>query len=282
LRPARNIIRELQALGACVRRNGDRLILRAGSHPIPQSLVEQARDAKQDILALLGPGGALTPPSQNALTPPSQNSISPTTKNPVAVLGKFTPETRGNADGFLTPPVGGLSGGLSGGLRSENRGGLSEQEGLAALAEDASERESEEFRHFHTNEPTPNLSASAETEPETPKTATPNEVLAALAKAQESCDVQGVFSPKAATHSVVLGPPKTAKAPNPADAKSYETSGSATINYQPLPLCCECGFPINEKLETWWGAERCHRACGEAAFQREKARGAYLRAKGTA
>jgi hypothetical protein len=34
--------------------------------------------------------------------------------------------------------------------------------------------------------------------------------------------------------------------------------------------CCECGLPVAELLETWWGGERCHRTCGEAAFEREK------------
>jgi hypothetical protein len=43
----------------------------------------------------------------------------------------------------------------------------------------------------------------------------------------------------------------------------WSTIGSA--------VCCECGLPIGERLETWWGGERCHQACGEAAFEREKA-----------
>jgi len=50
----------------------------------------------------------------------------------------------------------------------------------------------------------------------------------------------------------------------------------------PIEHCCECGLPIADELETWWGTERCHRACGEAAFRREKARGAYLGTKGAA
>ena len=57
---------------------------------------------------------------------------------------------------------------------------------------------------------------------------------------------------------------------------------AAELAVEGLCVCCECGRPIEEKLETWWGGERCHRGCGEAAFQREKARGAYLRTKGTA
>jgi len=31
--------------------------------------------------------------------------------------------------------------------------------------------------------------------------------------------------------------------------------------------CCECGLAITERLETWWGGERCHHACGEAAWR---------------
>ena len=45
----------------------------------------------------------------------------------------------------------------------------------------------------------------------------------------------------------------------------------ATVDYGPLPVCCECGQPIHEELATLWGGELCHRACGEAAFEREKA-----------
>jgi hypothetical protein len=35
------------------------------------------------------------------------------------------------------------------------------------------------------------------------------------------------------------------------------------------PVCSECGSPIDERLETRWGGERCHRACGEAVWRRE-------------
>lgn len=59
-------------------------------------------------------------------------------------------------------------------------------------------------------------------------------------------------------------------------AQTDSTAGSATIDYRLLPKCCECGQPIAERLETWWGSERVHRACGGAAFQAAKARGAYL------
>jgi hypothetical protein len=59
---ARNIIRELRALGARPERNGDRLILRAGSRPIPQPLAQQARDAKRELVAFLGRASPLRPP----------------------------------------------------------------------------------------------------------------------------------------------------------------------------------------------------------------------------
>ena len=49
--------------------------------------------------------------------------------------------------------------------------------------------------------------------------------------------------------------------------------GSATVDDRLLQKCCECGLPVTERLETWWGGERVHRACGEAAFERAKARG---------
>jgi hypothetical protein len=53
-----------------------------------------------------------------------------------------------------------------------------------------------------------------------------------------------------------------------ANTASRRSPDWATISYL---VCCECGMPITERLETWWGGDRCHRACGEAAFQREKA-----------
>jgi hypothetical protein len=105
LSAARNIVRELQALGARLVRDGDRLILRAGSRPIPQLLVQQARDAKRELLALLDQPAALRVPRQGA--------VFPTSPEPVAVLAKTCPESRENASDLLTPPVGGLSGGLS-------------------------------------------------------------------------------------------------------------------------------------------------------------------------
>jgi hypothetical protein len=67
----------------------------------------------------------------------------------------------------------------------------------------------------------------------------------------------------------------TAAAPSATSATNAKTpsNDNRTIDY---PLCCECGLPIDERLETWWGSERVHRSCGETAFQREKAQGSYL------
>ena len=97
---ARNIVRELQALGAHLKRHGDRLVLRAGNRQIPQPLVQQARDAKRDILALFDSVDTLRPISGYAVPLTSQKSV--------AVLAKSRPQSRRNADDRLSPPVGGL------------------------------------------------------------------------------------------------------------------------------------------------------------------------------
>jgi hypothetical protein len=83
---ARNIIRELEAIGAHLVRNGDRLILRAGGRPIPQLLVQRARDAKRELLALLD--------ERAAVRVPREDGLFPTTKKPVASLGESDPESR--------------------------------------------------------------------------------------------------------------------------------------------------------------------------------------------
>ena len=54
-----------------------------------------------------------------------------------------------------------------------------------------------------------------------------------------------------------------------ATGEKRRAAGRTTVGY---PICCECRLPIAEQSETWWGGERCHRACGEAAFDREKTR----------
>src|SRR5215472_17232030 len=77
---ARDIIRELQALGAHLERDGDRMTLRAGRQPIPQLLVQRARDAKRELLALFD--------EPTALSPPTKNRHFPTTKKTVAALGE--------------------------------------------------------------------------------------------------------------------------------------------------------------------------------------------------
>ena len=106
LSAAGNIIRELQALGAHLVRDGDRLILRAGSRPIPQLLVQRARDAKRELLALLDQHAALRMPREDGLFP--------TTKKPLASLGENDSESRGKAGGLLRMPAGTLSGTLRG------------------------------------------------------------------------------------------------------------------------------------------------------------------------
>ena len=257
---ARNIIRELQALGARLEGDGERLVLHAGSRAIPQPLVQQARDAKRAILTLLGATIAPSTPAGNR----GGLSETPVIKNRLAALAKADLESRRDADDSLRPPFGGLSGGLS----SENRGGLSGPRVLAVLDGD---QEAKDLRHFSQNNTESNLSVRDGEGVETPKTATPKSVLAVLGNGQDFCGTRDGFSPKTATRSCRKGPAKTATVPNAVEAKSYETCSSATAGSWPSEyLCCECGLPIDERLETWWGGERVHRSCGEAAFQREK------------
>ena len=63
---------------------------------------------------------------------------------------------------------------------------------------------------------------------------------------------------------------------NAANVASQENKPAAIASTVDYPVCCECGLPIGERPETWWGGGRVHRECGEAAFRREKQRGAYL------
>ena len=63
---------------------------------------------------------------------------------------------------------------------------------------------------------------------------------------------------------------------NVANVASQENKPAAIASTVDYPVCCECGLPIDERPETWWGGGRVHRECGEAAFQREKQRDAYL------
>jgi DNA polymerase len=83
------VLRELRRLGATLKRNGDRLTLRAGSRPIPQSLVEQVREAKQDILALFA--------SEEGQTC-SHQSEHPTTPSEVSIFKNLPVESRRNPD----------------------------------------------------------------------------------------------------------------------------------------------------------------------------------------
>jgi hypothetical protein len=250
LSAARNIVRELQTLGARLVRDGDRLILRAGSRPIPQLLVQQARDAKRELLALFDQPAALRVPREDGLFP--------TTKKPVAVLGENDSESRGKAGGLLTPPVGGLSGGLR-----------RDSVDLASLGGHGAEQESEGSRGVGGDGPKSNLRVSGGTVLEMPKTATSNETLAVLATGQDICGSQQPFPPKTATPSCRKGPEHAAAQQNATEAESYKTSGSATKGSSLHSTCCECGAPIAERLATSWGGRPCHRACGEVAWRRE-------------
>ena len=50
---ANNILAELRAIGATIKPLGDRLLLRAGSQPVPATIIRRARLAKPELLALL-------------------------------------------------------------------------------------------------------------------------------------------------------------------------------------------------------------------------------------
>lgn len=51
---AHNLLDELAGIGAQVEPSGTKLILRAGSAAIPASLVRRVREAKGDLIAILG------------------------------------------------------------------------------------------------------------------------------------------------------------------------------------------------------------------------------------
>ena len=240
---ARNFFRELLALGAQVERDDDRLILRAGRQPIPQFLVQRARAAKHELLALFD--------ELDGLRPPTQNSPLPTSQKLVAVLGENDDESRRNADDLLRPPRGGLSGGLR-----------SDSDPLAVFGDNLMEAENEDFCGIPENGAGHNRCVSDAIRAATPKTATPNEELAVLANGQDVWDTQGPPAPNTAT--LVCGEPSHAAAQQTAPAKRInKTSGSEQNAIGDTIIscttCCECGLPISERLETWWGGERCHR-----------------------
>jgi hypothetical protein len=62
---ARNILRRLSVLGARVERRGDRVVLCTGRRTIPADLIEAARAAKPELLAMLG----RTAPGEHAHSP---------------------------------------------------------------------------------------------------------------------------------------------------------------------------------------------------------------------
>jgi hypothetical protein len=253
LSAARNIIRELQALGAHLVRDGDRLILRAGSRPIPQLLVQRARDAKRELLAL-DQRDQLA-----ALRVPREDRLSPTIKKPVASLGENDSESRGKAGGLLRMPVGTLSGTLR-----------RDSADLAPLGGGGAEQENKDFRGFLRDGGEFNQRVRGEDNRDLSKGATPSETLAPLAIGQVLCGSQPPSPPKDATPSWCKGPSHAAAQQNAAGTESYETSGSATVGSSTLrSACCECGTAIAGTVNAWWGGQPCHRDCGEAAWRRE-------------
>jgi hypothetical protein len=143
---------------------------------------------------------------------------------------------------------------------------------LAALGDGAIALTTEDLCGGGGYGPKSNLRASDGAAPEMPKTATPSENLAVLANGQDFCGAQQRSAPKTATRFCRDGLSHAAAQQNAVEVESYETSGSATAGSALPPTCCECGAPIDEHLPTSWGGRPCHRACGEAAFEREKAR----------
>jgi hypothetical protein len=50
---AREVLCHLEAIGATIEPAGDRLLVRAGSKPIPASVIRRVQEAKPELLALL-------------------------------------------------------------------------------------------------------------------------------------------------------------------------------------------------------------------------------------
>lgn len=58
---AADVLHALHAIGATIVPAGDRLLLRAGSKPVPANIIQRVREAKPDLLALLHREAAATP-----------------------------------------------------------------------------------------------------------------------------------------------------------------------------------------------------------------------------
>jgi hypothetical protein len=252
LSTARNIIRELQALGAHLARDGDRLILRAGRRPVPQHLVERARDVKREMLALLDERGA----KDATLRVPREIGLSPRTKKPVASFEENCPESRENTGGSLRMPVASLGGTLRGNSAS-----------VASSAGGAIASKSEDFCESPDAGTDINQQDSRRITPTLSKDATPSESLASLENSLVFCGSQTLSSPKDATPCCRESLSPAAAQQNAYKAKSYKASGCATGGSFSGATCCECGAAIIELVVTWWGGRPCHRDCGEAAFR---------------
>jgi hypothetical protein len=50
---AREVLCQLEAIGAVIEPAGDRLLLRAGPTPVPASVIRRVRQTKSELLALL-------------------------------------------------------------------------------------------------------------------------------------------------------------------------------------------------------------------------------------
>jgi hypothetical protein len=216
------ILRDLRALGAVLKRDGDRLILRAERRPIPQFLVERARAAKKELLMALDAEAA-----RAIQTPPTQNA-EPTTQIFLTAFKNGASESRVNSRNFedfkdRRPQNG------SGGLQN-----LERKTAASAGLEDAPLlEETEDFRRFWQIEPTDNLLDNGADRKERQNgregwrsLKSPGFVRHSeanfLKAANKFCGVEEAPGAEP-TFSGPMGP--------------YETSNYATINYEHLVFC---------------------------------------------
>jgi hypothetical protein len=132
---AHNVLRDLRALGAHIECADGRLVMRAGDRPIPKRLVEEARSAKRELLAMLD--GSPPPKLLHQYSGGGLSVGTPENPSISAALAKtakpdFPMAVLGNSDGGLSGN-GGLSGD-DGGLRGQITKTATRKSTLAVLA----------------------------------------------------------------------------------------------------------------------------------------------------
>ena len=216
------IMQKLRALGARIETNGDRLILRAGKQPVTQSMVEEVRCAKGELLAFLCPKVLTFRHSGVDEHLPGQTEL------------KAAENLASTED-----------------AHSEHLGEHLREGGEHLRGDDEHLRQDPQKSSVLS--PDQHLSDDSATTKMLTKALTPEH----LRRGQDLCGFEAPETPK------VLTLQRT-----PGGEHLRKTADAATADL----VCCECGLSIAEQSETWWGGERCHRTCGEAAFKREKAR----------